>query len=119
MKYSAIVALGALAGSTLAAPAAQHQRRGLLGLNVPILSGGDSTAHCNPDNDQLINLNAPVMGSRKKRDGLFGGGGGRRGKTLLNLNLPFLSGGKSTQKCEDGNLIDLSVPILSGREEKE
>ncbi|KAJ3485755.1 hypothetical protein NLG97_g6752 [Lecanicillium saksenae] len=117
MKYSAIVALGALTGTTLAAPAAEApaRRGGLVGLNVPVLSGGDSTAHCN-HGEQLVNLNAPVMGTRKRRlDGLLGG----HGKTLVDLSLPLLSGGKSTQKCEDGDVIDVSVPLLSGREDKE
>lgn len=82
---------------------------------MPVLSGGDSTAHCNHDTNELVYLNTPVMGSRKRR-GLLGGHGKT---TLTDLSLPVLSGGKSTQKCNDDDLIALSVPILSDRGEAE
>lgn len=122
MKYTTILAAAGLSlhSTTLAAPLAEYARaaRGLLGLNAPVLSGGDSTAHCN--HDGLVDINTPVFGNRRKRHGgLFGGGGGggHDGGTILDLNLPFLSGGKSTQKCETDDLIELDLPILSGREE--
>lgn len=81
-----------------------------MALNIPILSGGSSTEHCNTGG--LMDISAPIVGSQKRSEEDKSWLGGH-GNTVLNLSLPFLSGGKSTQKCETGDLIESSLLILS------